>query len=71
MQYGDRRAGSYTSCSVTVVVRTVKLNRLRWAGHIIRMEENHVPRRILKDKLGTGRRVGRPKTTQMVGWCIQ
>jgi hypothetical protein len=38
-----------------------RLNRLRWFGHVQRMEENRIPKRILYMNLETGLR-GRPRS---------
>ena len=35
------------------IIKTVRLNRLRWFGHVQRMEENRIPRRVLYMNLGT------------------
>ena len=37
------------------------LNRLLWFGHVQRMEENRIPRRVLYMNLGTTRLRGRPR----------
>jgi len=29
------------------VIETIRLNRLRWFGHVQRMEENRIPKRVL------------------------
>jgi hypothetical protein len=29
------------------ITETIRLNRLRWFGHVQRMEENRIPRKIL------------------------
>jgi len=42
-------------------IETIRLNRLCWFGHVQRMEENRIPKRILYMNLGTGRLRGRPR----------
>jgi hypothetical protein len=43
------------------IVTYIKINRLRWAGHVIRLEEQSTARRVLT-AVGEGRRQsGRPK----------
>jgi hypothetical protein len=37
------------------------LNRLRWFGHVQRMEEKRIPKRVLYMNLGTTRLRGRPR----------
>jgi hypothetical protein len=39
----------------------IKLRRLEWAGHLIRMEEQRFPTRILNGKINIARPVGRPR----------
>ena len=41
---------------------TIRLHRLQWAGHIIRMEDNQIPRKVLFNQIEGRRPVGRPKT---------
>jgi hypothetical protein len=40
---------------------TIRLNRLQWFGHVQRMEENRIPRRVLYINLGTTKLTGRPR----------
>jgi len=40
---------------------TIRLNRLCWFGHVERMEENRIPKRVLCMNLGTTRLRGRPR----------
>ena len=37
----------------SAIIETIKLNRLRWFGHVQRMEENRIPKRVLYTNLGT------------------
>ena len=39
--------------------QTIRLNRLRWFGHVQRMEENRIPKRVLCMNLETARLRGR------------
>jgi hypothetical protein len=43
-------------------VEDIKIRRLGWAGHIIRMEEEGIPKRVLNGNFRTTRPVGRPRT---------
>jgi hypothetical protein len=43
-------------------VEDIKTRRLGWAGHIIRMEEERIPERVLNRNFHTTRPVGRPRT---------
>jgi hypothetical protein len=43
-------------------VEDIKTRRLGWAGHIIRMEEERIPNRVLNGNFHTTRPVGRPRT---------
>ncbi|PNF32229.1 hypothetical protein B7P43_G17837 [Cryptotermes secundus] len=40
----------------------IKLKRLQWAGHVQRMDKEHIPRKILYSTIGGRRRVGKPRT---------
>ena len=39
-----------------------KIRRLEWAGHIIRMVEKGIPKKVLNGNFHTTRPVGRPRT---------
>jgi hypothetical protein len=43
-------------------VEDIKIRRLGWAGHIIRIEEERIPKRVLNGNFHTTRPVGRPRT---------
>ena len=43
------------------IVREVKARRIRWLGHVQRMEENRVPKKVLCSKPEGSRSVGRPR----------
>jgi hypothetical protein len=43
------------------VTETVILNRFHWFGHVQRMEENRIPKRVLYMNFGTKRLRGRPR----------
>ena len=43
------------------VLETIRLNRLRWFGHVQRMEENRIPQKVLSMNLETTRLRGRPR----------
>jgi hypothetical protein len=43
-------------------VEDIKIIRLQWAGHIIRMGEERIPKKILDGNFRTTRPVGRPRT---------
>jgi hypothetical protein len=51
----------YASVKKPTVIETIRLNRLRWFGHVQRMEENRIPKRVLYMNLGTTRLRGRPR----------
>jgi len=44
------------------IVEDIKIRRLDWAGHIIRMEEEWIPKKVLNGNFRTTRPVGRPRT---------
>ena len=43
------------------ITETIRLNRLRWFGHVQRMEENRIPKSVLYMNLETKRLRGRPR----------
>jgi len=43
-------------------VEDIKIRRLEWAGHIIRMEGERIPKKGSKRKLPYHKPVGRPRT---------
>jgi len=51
----------YASMKKPTLIETISLNRLRWFGHVQRMEENRIPKRVLYMNLGTTRLRGRPR----------
>jgi len=52
----------WESYKVKVKVKCIKIRRLEWAGHIIRMEEERIPKKVLNGNFHTTRPVGRPRT---------
>ena len=41
---------------------TLNLSQLRWAGHLVRMEDSRIPKQLFYGELSKGkRRIGRPK----------
>jgi len=51
----------YASVKNPTITETIRLNRLRWFGHVQRMKENRIPKRVLNMNLGTTRLRGRPR----------
>jgi hypothetical protein len=47
------------------LVTTIKITRLRWAGHIVRMQDNLPFKKITMDKPEGRRRAGRPNLRWM------
>jgi hypothetical protein len=43
------------------ITETIRLHRLCWFGHVQRMEENRIPKRVLYMNLETKRLRGRPR----------
>jgi hypothetical protein len=43
------------------IVRFIKSQKIRWLGHVERMEANAMPKRILKGRLYSRRRKGIPQ----------
>ena len=51
----------YASVKKPTIIETMRLNRLRSFGHVQRMEENRIPKRVLCMNLRTTRLRGRPR----------
>ena len=51
----------YASVKKRTIRETIRLNRLRCFGHVQRMEENRIPKRVVNMNLGTTRLRGRPR----------
>ena len=51
----------YSSVKKPTIIETIKLHRLCWFGHVQRMEENRISKRVLYMNLGTTRLRGRPR----------
>ena len=49
------------------MVTTIRITRLRWAGHIVRMQDNLPCKKITLDKPEGRRRVGRPNLRWLDG----
>jgi len=52
----------YTLYNDLIIVEDMKIRRLGWAGHIIRMEEERIPKMVLNGTFHNTRPVGRPRT---------
>jgi len=51
----------YANVKKPTIIETIRLNRLRWFGHVQRMVENRIPKRVLYMNMGTTRLRGRPR----------
>ena len=53
----------FTECIDTDidVVRLIKMQRLRWLAHVVRMDENAPARKVFDNELDGRRRRGQPK----------
>ena len=47
------------------IVKFIKAQRIRWLGHVKRMEAEAMPRRMMEERLFIGRRKGRPRLRWM------
>jgi hypothetical protein len=43
----------YARVKKPTIIQTIRLNRLRWLGHVQRMEENRISKMVLYMNLGT------------------
>ena len=51
----------YANIKKPTITETIRLHTLRWFGHVQRMEENRIPKRVLYRNLETRRPRGRPR----------
>jgi len=51
----------YVIVKKLTITETIRLKRLCWFGHVHRMEENRIPKRVLYMNLGTRRLRGRSR----------
>ena len=51
----------YANIKKPTITETIRLHRLRWFGHVQRMEESRIPQRVLYTILETIRPRGRPR----------
>jgi len=51
----------YASVKKPTITETVRLNRLRWFGHVQRMEESRIPKRVLYVNFVTTGLKGKPR----------
>ena len=51
----------YARVKNRTITETIRLNRLCWFGHVQRMEENRISKRVLYMDLGKTRLGGRPR----------
>jgi hypothetical protein len=51
----------YAGVKNSTIIETIRLNSLRWFGHVKRMEENRIPKRVLHMNLEKTRLRGRPR----------
>jgi len=57
----SNRKEIYARVKKPTIIETIRLNRLCWFGHVQRMEENRIPKRVLYMNLGITRLRGRPR----------
>jgi hypothetical protein len=50
----------YATLKKPTITQAMRQHRLRWFGHVQRMEENRIPKRVLYMNLETTRPTGRP-----------
>jgi hypothetical protein len=51
----------YAIVEKPTITETIRLHRLRWIGHVQRMEENRIPKRVMYINLESTRPRGRPR----------
>jgi hypothetical protein len=56
IRYNDEIYKRYKDVTLSTYIR---LNRLMWVGHVGRMEQHHIPKKVLGSRFGGGRPLGR------------
>jgi hypothetical protein len=51
----------YAMVKKPTTTETIRLNRLHWFGHVQRMEDNRIPKKVLYMNLETTKLKGRPR----------
>ena len=49
------------------IVKVIRSSRLRWAEHVVRMDENGLPKKLVWTNPGSNRERGRPKSRWIDG----
>jgi hypothetical protein len=60
-QSGKNRYELYKLFNEPDIVKYIKINRLGWAGHVIRMDNNRTVKKVFNTKPIRIRKIGRPK----------
>jgi hypothetical protein len=58
IRYNDEIYKMYKDVALSTYIC---LKRLMWVGHVVRMEEHRIPKKVLGSCFGGGRLVGRPR----------
>ena len=48
-------------CKTTGIEAIITRHRLRWAGHVMLMDDDRLPKQVLLSRLDGKRRIGRPQ----------
>jgi hypothetical protein len=51
----DRVAPIYASVKKPTIIETIRLDRLRWFGHVQRMEDNRIPKKSIIYEFGNNK----------------
>jgi hypothetical protein len=55
----------YSLYKEPIIVEDIKIRRLEWAGQIVRMEEERIPKKVLNGNFHTTRPMGKPRIRWM------
>jgi hypothetical protein len=60
----------YKLCGEPDLVKYTKINRLKWAGKVVRMDNNWITKRMINTRPEGKRGTGRPKLRWWIMWTM-
>jgi hypothetical protein len=60
----------YKLCDEPDLVKYIRINRLKSVGNVMRMDNNHITKRMFNTRLEGKRGTGRPKLRRGIVWTM-